>query len=183
MEEKKKGGKTGLVVILSIVIGVLIAFIAFAVFFIGFLISTEDDDKGNSQTTKATTTTTDESKKVSHTFDDGSSFSFGLTEKDNIVVTVVGSNKERASIIYAGLMYNMNDIYNSSKTVTETVGYIEDFELKGVFTVIHLNGKATGTIPSWCNIDENNTTLSKKELGEYVNQIESGIEKFKKLIN
>lgn len=181
MEEKKKGGKTGLVVILSIVIGVLIAFIAFAVFFIGFLIS--EDDNTDNQSTKATTTTADESKKVSYTFDDGSSFSFSLTEKDNVVVTVVGSNKERASLIYAGLMYNMSDIYNSSKTVTETVGYIEDLELKGVFTVIHLGGKATGTIPSWCNIDENNTTLSKRELSEYINHIESGVEEFKKLIN
>lgn len=182
MEEKKKGGKTGLVVILSIVIGVLIAFIAFAVFFIGFLISTEDDNT-DSQSTKATTTTADESKKVSHTFDDGSFFTLSLTENDNIVMTVVGSNKERASFIYAGLIYKIEDYCSKSTIVTETVGYIDNLELKGVFTVVYQNGKTTGTIPSWCNIDKNNTTLSKEETQEFIIQIYSGIDQFKKLIN
>lgn len=180
MEEKKRGNKTGLIVTLSIIIGVLVAIVAIGIFFINYLVATEDEDDIQTMQAKATSSTDD--KGITRVFDDGSIYTLSLSDENTIVVTIIGSNEERTSFIFAGLLSTLKDCYQTT-TTTISAGYKDSKNLKGLFTIVYRNGQPTGTLPEWCKFDEDNTNLSDDELKEYANWMIIDTTDFKRLIN
>lgn len=118
--------------------------------------------------------------EVSHTFSDGSMFSISLLNENMVSVGVMGSDKEKASLIFSGLAYLMLKDYKQDTTISFVTTYKDGDKLKDGFAISYKNENMLGSIPDWCDIG--NTTFTSADQ-EYISQMETSTTQFKKLIN
>lgn len=163
----------------------LCGFLVAIVLFLGIILifgnlKSSDSQEINNKSTEETDSESANKVEVSHTFSDGSMFSISLLSENMVSVGIMGSDKEKASLIFSGLAYLMLKDYKKDTTISFVTTYKDGDKLKDGFAISYKNESILGNIPDWCDIG--NTTFTSADQ-EYISQMETSATQFKKLIN